>query len=985
MSDPRLASIPFEHIEAEIAAFPLASEASFRDCVTSLNPDLSSENRLWRAAEKEIMEALPSVHLEEATTIRDKLWFQTTLDAEDILKPIPLVTYLRQLAQSYLDELGRPTEQHASSTDVKAPDYATQEGMRPDTRLRWCWMCRALPPDMLRAARGVVGRDDEPFHLHPAMLQVLRDRGFAETHLHLGSALDFSLIWATLMYTLTRSEIRHYDFESPGSYFNDGRDLGTWLLYAAVVRLALAKWLFTGARSGSDLSPLLTLAQADGISTKDKDYGPSEDRPREDSSGGVSDGHTPSIDTSLSHLIGHRLDAIEFHRLARLLSEFIAGKFSEPRHAGFVAGARQSLNRRFAWTRMVYLSLVDPPDLLHFSQTDKTASRAYHQPECRDDVFSKDPLALVVGWRPKMGSSPETLFIKAALDYLERDGKHRDRDFARLFWQLMRVRCLLYRHLAERPLTPGLQWFMRFFSRIKPVRKRIPTRVLFETAARLSGKDVGLRALEVRLGTDESESACWEMLREVEQAGAKLRKIEIGAVFHFSRKRGGGWEQGRLNAHALDHSYPATVGGIKSELNNSRSKLFKDAGNPSGFRFARFYMEQRRHAQALVNVIRMYPRLLRTIRGIDLCTDEIGVPVWVMLPLMRWVRDVGRQAFIQLKQRGESAIPPLRTTVHAGEDFVHLMTGLRRIDHTVTYLRLEEGDRLGHALALGIDPTIWCDRAGRVLQTCEERLFDLVWEWSCYARHNVEVASKRLVYVRTEIVRLARDIFESNYNTSFTPEDIMAFFDLVHTERELRLVGFPDQPGLRALKVSRHLNEERKEDSSQAQFLLKTYLCNERVWRRGRTPMIVNFRTIAHEGEALNQLQNGLRRRIGALGLTIEINPSSNVVIGDLGHLEAHPLWRLRPVESGVGISPLSVCIGSDNPLTLATTLPHEYQLLFDALLLRGYSHELAMKWIDDVRDAGMRTRFTLPRRVARIKQKLVPNILTSSRSEGPP
>jgi hypothetical protein len=952
MSDPRLATIPFEHIEAEMAAFPLASEASFRLGITFLDPNVSSEDRLWRAAEKEIMEALPSVHLEEATTIRDKLWFQSTLVSDNIFERVSLVTYLRQLAESYLDELGRPTEQHLSPAQVEAPDYAKQEGMRPDTRLRWCWMCRALPPDMLRAARGVVGADDDPFQLHPAMLQMLRDNGFAETHLHLGSALDFSLIWAALMYALTRSEIKHDDFKSPGTYFSDGQDLGTWLLYAAVVRLVLAKWLYDGGRDGA--------------------RGRSEQ----------------SIATNLSNLLGRRLNAIEFHPLARLLSDFTKAKFSEPQSDGLPAREKQILSRRFAWARLLYLSLLNPTGLLRYPQTDKTASSAYKEPSCRDDVFRKDPLASVVGWHPGMGGSPETLFIKDALDYIEQDGKRRDSDFARLFWQLMRIRSILYRHLAERPLTPGLQWFMRFFARIKPVRKRISQQVLLETAARLSGKDAGLRALEVRLGTDENEANCLKMIRDVESVMAKpeLRNIEIGAVFHFSRKRGGGWEQGRLNAHAIDHSYPATVGGLKTALNRTKWKLFKDAGNPTGFRFARFYMEQRRHAQALVNVIQMYPRLLRTVRGIDLCTDEIGVPVWVMLPLMRWVRETGKQAFIQLKQRGRSVIPPLRTTVHAGEDFVHMMTGLRKIEQTVTYLQLEEGDRLGHALALGIEPLTWCARAGRVLQTCEERLFDLVWEWSCYAKHNVDVASKRLAYVRTEIMRLAGHIFKSEDNVSYAPEDLIAFFDLIHTEAELRRAGFPDQSGLQALEGEYpSYGESEKKELSKAHRLLRLYLCDERAWRRGRTPMVLNFRTIQHEGEALNQLQYGLRRRIGALGLTIEVNPSSNVVIGDLGHFEAHPLWRLRPVVSETEIPPLSVCIGSDNPLTLATTLPHEYQLLFDALVLGGYSHEIAMKWIDDVREAGLRTRFTLSRRVVQIKQKPEPNILRLSRPNSPP
>src|SRR5689334_1779777 len=110
MTAPRLATIPFEHIEAELAAFPIASEASFHSPLPSLDPAVSRADRLRREAEKVIMEALPSVHLEEAAAIRDRLWFQKTLDSYTMLQPVPLVTYLRQLAENYLDIHGRPTE-----------------------------------------------------------------------------------------------------------------------------------------------------------------------------------------------------------------------------------------------------------------------------------------------------------------------------------------------------------------------------------------------------------------------------------------------------------------------------------------------------------------------------------------------------------------------------------------------------------------------------------------------------------------------------------------------------------------------------------------------------------------------------------------------------------------------------------------------------------------------------------------------------------
>jgi hypothetical protein len=955
MSALRLATIPFEHIEAELAAFPLASEASFRLGTSSLDPLVSGNDRLWRDAEKHVLNTLPSVPPDETVAIRDKLWFDSSNPAQTNYKPVPLVEYLRRLAQSYLDARGRPIERSASEGD-------TRGRAAPEARLRWSWMCRALPPDLLRVARGVVDADADQFPLNPVIQQMLRDRGFAETHLHLGASPDFSLAWAALMHGLTSNQSRHDDFDSPGACFEHGRDFGSWILYAAVVRLVLAEWLFHGQSSSASSSALLKF---------------SSDRP------------------------GRLLDVVERSRLATLFSELKRGSWIESPSSKLASAPQDHLANRFAQTRALYRRLIGPPRLLRDRQTERHELRALHNPESRQDVYANDPLARVVGWHPTEAVSPETLFVAKALSRIKEDIEqdNKDSDFAPLFWQVVRIRCLLYRHVVQRPLTPGLQWFVRFFSRIWPMRKHISDVVLVNTAARISGKDSGLRSLEIRFGTRDSVSECLKMVRDVERAirpegkyagwrstqilnkeksdalnkeKSDASSLEVGALFHFSRQRGGGWERGSLNAYGLDHSYPGLA-----------PKNLKDAGNPTGFRFARFYLGQRRHAQALVSVFQKYPRALRTVRGIDLCTDEAGVPVWVMAPLVRWVRDAGLEAATQLRRRGDT-IPPLRTSVHAGEDFVHLLTGLRRLDDSVSYLQLEEGDRLGHALSLGVDPSGWCDRVGRVVQTHEERLFDLIWEWGCYARHGIGVASERLAYVRTEMVRLARSIF----GRSYAPEDLMDFVDCLHKEQVLRAEGFPDKPTLRANNLRRREQAEKETDEPEpdGRHLLRAYLRDGKVWRRGRIPKAIDVRNVKHEREALCQLQEGLRRKVGRLCLTVEVNPSSNLLIGDLGNFVGHPLWRLRPVVPDNVVSPLSVCIGSDDPLTFATTLPHEYQLLFDALILMGRSHEEAMKWIDEARDAGMQSRFTLPPDVEQISQGLkTPNLLGWERPDSPP
>ena len=905
MATARFAAIPFEHIEAELAAFPIASESSFRSPPVFLDPVTNQEKGLWHAAERDVLASIPAVPLDEFVAIRDRLWFGRIPEPNVARSRISLVDYLRRLSEQYLDPQGRPVDQSLPSAGKGSPS--------PQARLRWSWLCRALPPDLLRTARGIGSADDSAFPLSPSVGRLLQGKGFAETHLHLGAAADFSLLWGNLMHALALEEVPQDSFASPGACFNGGNDFAKWVLWAAVMRLVLAEWLLGNARTRARIGLL--------------DF------------------------TSTAWY--RRTDAGMRNDLRRLMFELERGEEAE-------------LPLRFARGRAIYRSLIRPLPLLWSRQEERQGLRVRRRPRCLEDVFANDPLAHVVGWDRMSGSSPETLFVGESLRYMERDDT--DDEYARCFWQVIRIRCLLYRHLVQRPLTPGLQWFVRFFSRIKPVRRSLPTAVSMQVAMRRSGIGEGLRSLEVRLGTEESASECRDRLVAVNNTRRSSAAVELGAVFHFSRNRGGGWREGLLNAYGLDRSYP----GVPADTRLSTSS---DVGNPSGFRFARFYLEQRRHAQALVSVLRDFPSALRTFRGLDLCTDEAGVPVWVMAPLIRWVREAGQAAAIHLRGRGIAKLPPLATAVHAGEDFVHLLTGLRRLDEAIRRLGLEEGDRIGHGIALGLDPLTWFEHTGRVVQTREERLFDLLWEWEFYSDRGIKVGSGRLAYITGAIARLARGIFKESY----TLGDLVQFVHALHDERQLKAHGFPDKSRRQNAGVNSGGDHKNRPHN-----LLAEYLRSTEVWRNGRILETITLSDQPHELEALHTLQRGLRKEVGTRGLTVEVNPSSNLLIGHGGGHKDHPIWRLRPVHAIDDIPPLSVCIGSDDPLTFATTLPHEYQLLFDAIVLAGQSHEVALAWLDDARETGMRARFTLPRSITRRPTRLKPS-LPQGRPLAPP
>lgn len=166
----------------------------------------------------------------------------------------------------------------------------------------------------------------------------------------------------------------------------------------------------------------------------------------------------------------------------------------------------------------------------------------------------------------------------------------------------------------------------------------------------------------------------------------------------------------------------------------------------------------------------------------------------------------------------------------------------------------------------------------------------------------------------------------------------------------LRQVGFPNGPRPQAALDDRPT-------------LLEIWLTNAEVFNRGREIVWVEP---AEERLALAYLQAELRHKLGRLGIVVEINPTSNLLIGDLEDLTRHPMWRLRPPRPlKRDIPPVSVCIGSDDPLTFNSNLRQEYQCLADAMTLAGLSEEESRIWLDRTRAAGLESRFTVPRATA--------------------
>jgi len=122
----------------------------------------------------------------------------------------------------------------------------------------------------------------------------------------------------------------------------------------------------------------------------------------------------------------------------------------------------------------------------------------------------------------------------------------------------------------------------------------------------------------------------------------------------------------------------------------------------------------------------------------------------------------------------------------------------------------------------------------------EDRLFDLAWEWSWYARQMCPAPPERHVFVERQIAILSEAVFER----SLSPVQMERLRRNLCTPSQLWQVGFPD----------------RRPAPGSERTPLYHYLSSPSVFDRGHEAVLVDT---TREAEALTVLQSSLRRESG--------------------------------------------------------------------------------------------------------------------------
>lgn len=383
------------------------------------------------------------------------------------------------------------------------------------------------------------------------------------------------------------------------------------------------------------------------------------------------------------------------------------------------------------------------------------------------------------------------------------------------------------------------------------------------------------------------------------------------------------------------------------------------------------------YTEVLVNELKAESYLREAIRGIDACSNEIGCRPETFATDFRYLRQVIPNNRRSMFKKNEKPVQ-LKLTYHVGEDFLNLTDGLRAIDEAMLFLNMQRCDRLGHALALGIDADKYYELKGnRIIMPKQDALDDDVWLLYKANEYNIQIDKS----LEQKMIYRIQDRIRYIYGNGLRRNNISADPFVYYKSWMLR----GDHP---ALYISYGYDESKVKSFGYESFFVNKDIPPQSI--REDTDVVKLYsmyhydedaKTKGHETEILKitpdyiklvkQIQKKMQFLIAEKGIAIECNPSSNYLIGTFRRYDAHPITIFNNTflehrqDKLLDCAQLSVSINTDDQGVFDTSLTNEYALLALALEKkhdsdgkRLYSASNIYQYLDWVRKMGIEQTF---------------------------
>jgi len=142
-----------------------------------------------------------------------------------------------------------------------------------------------------------------------------------------------------------------------------------------------------------------------------------------------------------------------------------------------------------------------------------------------------------------------------------------------------------------------------------------------------------------------------------------------------------------------------------------------------------YRVELKKKCFAIAKLRDSYAREGNRIYGIDACSSEIGCRPEVFAQVFRYLkRHIVDDQYNMIRKFLKNDRPQLKITYHVGEDFLDVVDGMRAIDEAILFLNMDYGDRIGHGLALGVNPREWyVSKHGEIVLPQMDILDNIAW------------------------------------------------------------------------------------------------------------------------------------------------------------------------------------------------------------------------------------------------------------------
>lgn len=370
------------------------------------------------------------------------------------------------------------------------------------------------------------------------------------------------------------------------------------------------------------------------------------------------------------------------------------------------------------------------------------------------------------------------------------------------------------------------------------------------------------------------------------------------------------------------------------------------------------------------------------IRGIDAASSEFSASPEVFAQGFRYLKNHKLKGTLNHLKEVMSE-HKIYATYHAGEDFYDVVDGLRSIDESVVFLNLAQGDRIGHALALGIDVNEYYQFKKNKLMIPKQMVLDnTVWLLAKIRKYGIGICRNEVNRLEKLYENLFSELYQHNFDNDFKNKYFhqTVYYDAWKLRGDdpylyLDNLGTDIYSKINLTYWERcRINEEYPKSKStrkniDVKFLNQQYHFNPKIKEQGK--LIKQFEITHDYMKLVEAVQEKMMYDLKIKNIAIECNPTSNYLIGTFKRYSKHPISKF--FNLGLETSPelikdcpqLSVSINTDDQGIFSTSLENEYALMAIAMEKekdefgnRKYNSTMIFEWLDKIRQMGLEQSF---------------------------